>query len=494
MKDKKSLIRLDNVVKSFGDNQVLKGVSMELHEGEILAIIGGNGAGKSTLMKIIMGIYHLDAGELYVEGQPMKNQSTANMLQQGVYLVPQEPLLFPNMTVEENVIMGFSGNQKLLKGKLKVMIEQLGWGIDLKRKAATLSIAEQQLVEILRGLMREAKVLILDEPTSTLTFNETKSFFKLMKDLQGKGIGMFYITHRLTEIFEVATDVVVLRDGVVTMDGPVEDFTKAMLVKGLMPDNMEVCSHGRAEGCEVDYSQGPVLRLEALSGYGFNEVSLAVYPGEILGLAGVVGSGRTELAEAIFGKGDILSGKVYLEETQLNGKDTQVIIEAGLNYVPEDRHLNGIFGMADLKLNTTACVIDRDNRFFMKRKKEAALTQTYIKDFRIKATGDRDKIKDLSGGNQQKVVIARMLASQPKVIILDEPTRGIDAGARGDVYKIIQELKAKGMGILLISSDFEEISELADRVEVMYQGRNTGSLVKADIDLDRLTQAAFGLS
>lgn len=494
MKDKKSLIRLDNVVKSFGDNQVLKGVSMELHEGEILAIIGGNGAGKSTLMKIIMGIYHLDAGELYVEGQPMKNQSTANMLQQGVYLVPQEPLLFPNMTVEENVIMGFSGNQKLLKGKLKVMIEQLGWGIDLKRKAATLSIAEQQLVEILRGLMREAKVLILDEPTSTLTFNETKSFFKLMKDLQGKGIGMFYITHRLTEIFEVATDVVVLRDGVVTMDGPVEDFTKAMLVKGLMPDNMEVSSHGRAEGCEVDYSQGPVLRLEALSGYGFNEVSLAVYPGEILGLAGVVGSGRTELAEAIFGKGDILSGKVYLEETQLNGKDTQVIIEAGLNYVPEDRHLNGIFGMADLKLNTTACVIDRDNRFFMKRKKEAALTQTYIKDFRIKATGDRDKIKDLSGGNQQKVVIARMLASQPKVIILDEPTRGIDAGARGDVYKIIQELKAKGMGILLISSDFEEISELADRVEVMYQGRNTGSLVKADIDLDRLTQAAFGLS
>lgn len=494
MKDKKSLIRLDNVVKSFGDNQVLKGVSMELHEGEILAIIGGNGAGKSTLMKIIMGIYHLDAGELYVEGQPMKNQSTANMLQQGVYLVPQEPLLFPNMTVEENVIMGFSGNQKLLKGKLKVMIEQLGWGIDLKRKAATLSIAEQQLVEILRGLMREAKVLILDEPTSTLTFNETKSFFKLMKDLQGKGIGMFYITHRLTEIFEVATDVVVLRDGVVTMDGPVEDFTKAMLVKGLMPDNMEVSSHGRAEGCEVDYSQGPVLRLEALSGYGFNEVSLAVYPGEILGLAGVVGSGRTELAEAIFGKGDILSGKVYLEETQLNGKDTQVIIEAGLNYVPEDRHLNGIFGMADLKLNTTACVIDRDNRFFMKRKKEAALTQTYIKDFRIKATGDRDKIKDLSGGNQQKVVIARMLASQPKVIILDEPTRGIDAGARGDVYKIIQELKVKGMGILLISSDFEEISELADRVEVMYQGRNTGSLVKADIDLDRLTQAAFGLS
>ncbi len=494
MKDKKSLIRLDNVVKSFGDNQVLKGVSMELHEGEILAIIGGNGAGKSTLMKIIMGIYHLDAGELYVEGQPMKNQSTANMLQQGVYLVPQEPLLFPNMTVEENVIMGFSGNQKLLKGKLKVMIEQLGWGIDLKRKAATLSIAEQQLVEILRGLMREAKVLILDEPTSTLTFNETKSFFKLMKDLQGKGIGMFYITHRLTEIFEVATDVVVLRDGVVTMDGPVEDFTKAMLVKGLMPDNMEVSSHGRAEGCEVDYSQGPVLRLEALSGYGFNEVSLAVYPGEILGLAGVVGSGRTELAEAIFGKGDILSGKVYLEETQLNGKDTQVIIEAGLNYVPEDRHLNGIFGMADLKLNTTACVLDRDNRFFMKRKKEAALTQTYIKDFRIKATGDRDKIKDLSGGNQQKVVIARMLASQPKVIILDEPTRGIDAGARGDVYKIIQELKAKGMGILLISSDFEEISELADRVEVMYQGRNTGSLVKADIDLDRLTQAAFGLS
>lgn len=491
MNRKKSLITLKDIYKSFGDNEVLKGASLELSEGEIVAIIGGNGAGKSTLMKIIMGIYSRDRGEIYIENEKIHMSSPSVALEKGIYLVPQEPLLFPNMTVEENVIIGFDQNKSELGEKLKKLIKQLGWNISLNRKAATLSISEQQLVEILRGLLREAKILILDEPTSTLTFNEIQSFFKLMKSLQSKGIGMFYITHRLTEVFEVATDVVILRDGEVTISGPVSDFTKEMLIKGLMPDNTENTKEVM-ETSQIDYTKNPALKVDSLSGYGFNSVSFSVYEGEILGLAGVVGSGRTELAEAIFGIGEITSGDVLLDGKSIKGYKTKKIIDLGLNYVPEDRHLNGIFDMADVRLNTTSAILSRISKVFINSKKEKKITQKYIEDFRTKVTGQDQSVKSLSGGNQQKVVIGRILSSNPKVIILDEPTRGIDAGARGDVYKIINQLKKLGLAIFLISSDFEEIYELADRVEVMYHGSNRIALSKEDISLDALTQAAFG--
>lgn len=491
MSEKKSLIRLKEIYKSFADNQVLKGTSLELAEGEIVAIIGGNGAGKSTLMKIIMGIYPLDRGEIYIEDKKIHMNSPSTALENGIYLVPQEPRLFPNMTVEENVIIGFNQNKSELVVKLRKLIEQLGWNISLNRKAATLSIAEQQLVEILRGLLREAKILILDEPTSTLTFNEIQSFFKLMKDLQAKGIGMFYITHRLTEVFEIATDVVILRDGEITVCGPVCDFTKEMLIKGLLPDNAENVREC-IEKNPVDTTKEPIFKVESLSGYGFHDVSFCVYEGEILGLAGVVGSGRTELAEAIFGIGEITGGDVLLDGKSIKGHTTREIIDLGLNYVPEDRHLNGIFDIADVKLNTTSAILSSLSKVFIDNKKENEITQKYIDDFRIKVTGQNQSLKSLSGGNQQKVVIGRILSSNPKVIILDEPTRGIDAGARGDVYRIIYQLKKLGLAIVLISSDFEEIYELSDRAEVMYHGSNCRALSKEDITMDRLTQAAFG--
>jgi len=492
MCEKKSLMKLKDIYKSFGDNAVLKGASLELSEGEIVAIIGGNGAGKSTLMKIIMGIYTYDSGEIYIRDELVRMNSPSVALEKGIYLVPQEPLLFPNMTVEENVVIGFKENRAHLTAKLRDLIKHLGWDISLTRKAATLSIAEQQLVEILRGLLREAKILILDEPTSTLTFNEIQSFFKLMKDLQKSGIGMFYITHRLTEVFEVASKVVILRDGEITVSGPVENFTKEILIKGLMPENM-ACATAEKSDSLVDYEKAPALVLEDLSGYGFSNINLNVYEGEILGLAGVVGSGRTELAEAIFGKGEIIHGDVKLLGKSIKGYDTCDIVKLGLNYVPEDRHLNGIFDMADVRLNTTSAILSEISKLFVRPKQEKEITRKYVSDFRIKVTCQEQVLKSLSGGNQQKVVLGRTLSSHPKVIILDEPTRGIDAGARGDVYKIIYELKNKGLAILLISSDFEEIHELADRAEVMFHGTNRVGLEKTEITLDALTEAAFGV-
>jgi len=491
MNETKSLIELKDIYKSFGDNAVLKGVSLGLKEKDIVAIVGGNGAGKSTLMKIIMGIYTSDKGDIYIGKEKVNMSSPSVALGKGIYLVPQEPLLFPNMTVEENIIIGFDKKKYILVERLRKLVDQLGWNISLSRKADTLSIAEQQLVEILRGLLREAKVLILDEPTSALTFNEIQSFFELMKDLQSKGIGMFYITHRLSEVFEIATDVVILRDGKITVSGPVAEFTKEVLIKGLMPDNKEEAKEA-GESNPIDYQEAPILKIDNLTGYGFRNIDFSVYKGEILGLAGVVGSGRTELAEAIFGKGEIISGDVLLEGKSIKGYRTKNIIELGLNYVPEDRHLNGIFHRADVRTNMTSGILSRISKIFVNEKKEKEITQKYIDDFRIKVTGQEQSLKSLSGGNQQKVVIGRILSADPKVVILDEPTRGIDAGARGDVYHIIHQLKKLGLTILLISSDFEEIKELSDRVEVMHHGKNIAGLKKNEITMDSLTKAAFG--
>ena len=289
-------LAVSDIRKAFGINEVLKGVSISLREGEVLALIGGNGAGKSTLMKIIMGIYRADSGTIEVDGRPVNLVNPSAALSAGIYMVPQEPMLFPNMTVEENILMGFRDKVPELKKRLSTHMKELDFHLNLQRKANTLSIAEQQLVEILRGLLREAKVLILDEPTSALTFGEVQALFRVIGDLKDKGISMIYITHRLTEVFEVATDVAIMRDGVITLQGPVEKFNKEMLIRGLLPTDAEMHVSSDSAYVPVDYAHlDPVLEVQGLTGYGFRDISFKLYPGEILGIAGVVGAGRTEL-------------------------------------------------------------------------------------------------------------------------------------------------------------------------------------------------------
>ena len=489
-----ALLSVRGVTKAFGSNQVLKGIDLELHAGEVMALIGGNGAGKSTLVKIIMGIYELDNGQIYIDGAPVKLGKPSASLAQGIYLVPQEPMLFPNMTVEENVVMGFDEKPGELHKRLSELISHLGWTIDLTRKAATLSIAEQQLVELLRGLMRNSRLLILDEPTSSLTFNEVESLFSIVRDLKEKGIGIIYITHRLSEVFEIADQVLIMRDGVITVNGPTKDFTRDMLVSGLLPPNSEIRA-AKADSRAADHAgQEPALTVEHLTGYGFSDVCLQVYPGEILGLAGVVGAGRTELATTIFGRDAVKSGKVLLMGKDVTGMETRQVLDAGLNYVAEDRFLNGIFRISDVAANTTAANLSHMSRFFINFKEERKVTDDFIKAFRAKVTGRDQIMGSLSGGNQQKVVIARALSTHPKVLILDEPTRGIDAAARGDVYEIIGQLKSQGLAILLISSDMEEIVELSDRAVTMYMGRINREFSKEEISQDNLMAAAFGVT
>lgn len=493
-KGNNALLTIRGITKAFGMNIVLKGIDMDVRQGEVVALIGGNGAGKSTLVKIIMGIYQPDQGEIFLQGKLTKQGKPSAALADGIYLVPQEPMLFPNMSVEENVLMGFDEARSELHKRLVGLVAHLGWKLDLERKAATLSIAEQQLVELLRGLMRNARLLILDEPTSSLTFREVESLFTIVKDLKAKGIGIIYITHRLTEVFEIADQVLIMRDGLITLSAPTADVTREMLVAGLLPTDCEIRpSQEMAKPVSYDKSK-PALEVEHLSGYGFSDVSLKVYPGEILGLAGVVGAGRTELATTIFGRDVVKQGKVTLAGKDITGNSTGQVLREGLNYVPEDRFLNGIFRISSVTANTTASCLDGMSRFFLSFRKQKKITQRFVDAFRTKVTGLEQPIGSLSGGNQQKVVIARALATEPRVLILDEPTRGIDAAARCDVYAIIEQLRSQGLAILLISSDMEEIIELSDRALTMYCGRINKEFSKDEITQDALMAASFGVA
>ncbi|MCI1645654.1 MAG: sugar ABC transporter ATP-binding protein [Olsenella sp.] len=494
---KNALLSVRNICKAFGSNSVLKGVSLDLMPGEVIALVGGNGAGKSTLMKIIMGIYAQDCGEIYVEGRKVEHNSTREALSNSTYMVPQEPMLFPNMTVRENVEIGFAESPSGLDRRLEQTMDEIGWHFDLERKASTLSIAEQGMVEILRGIMRRSKVLILDEPTSALAFDEVKSLFKVVGSLKEKGIGIIYITHRLTEVFEIADRVSVMCDGIIAMQGKVSEFTREDLIRGLLPPDTkkrEAKASPRPVS-EIDYGAKPVLELQDFTGYGFSHVNLKIYPGEMVGLAGVVGAGRTEMATTIFGRDKVLGGKVLLDGKDITGESTKQVIEEGINYVSEDRFANGIFRIRDVAENTTASILNGKclGSFFLNEGEEDKIAQSYVDNFHTKVTGLDQEVGSLSGGNQQKIIIARAFASQPRLVILDEPTRGIDAAARGDVYAVLQELRKTGVSILLISSDMEEVVELADRAVTMFQGRINHEFKKGQITQDNLMAASFGV-
>lgn len=490
------LLQIEKIYKQFSGNPVLRGVSLELHKGEVHAIVGGNGAGKSTLMKIITGLYKADSGMMRIAGIDVTFSNPHEAHLQGIYLVPQEPLIFPNMSVAENIMIGLPEKKQILLKKIRSILDKLGWKLDLQRSAASLSIAEQQLVEIIRGLTREAEILILDEPTSTLTFGEIDSLFKNIKQLTAEGLGVFYITHRFPEIFTLAHTVSVLRDGVISAQGPVSEFSYERLLEGLMPENSASKNESEMtpeKNQMTDYL--PPVRLftvESLSGRRFHDISFALHTGEILGIAGVVGAGRTELAEALFGLTPATNGNIILEGMVINHLSIRKRIDKGLVYVPEDRQLHGIFSITSIQRNISATILHRFKGLLFPFHKEKKIASKYAADLKVKATSIDQELTELSGGNQQKVVLSKYLAAEPKVIILDEPTRGIDANARQDIYRIIKELKATGLAVILISSDIEEIERLSDRVLVMHEGKMVKILATEEISKDAITTLAFG--
>ncbi|MHC2835959.1 MULTISPECIES: sugar ABC transporter ATP-binding protein [Bacillus] len=484
------LLQVKKMSKAFSNQLVLKEVNLQVERGDIYALVGGNGAGKSTLMKILTGLYSYDSGEMYVKGMRKQFVNPKEAHRDGIYLVPQEPLIFPHMTIEENICIGLKGKEKELKVKIQQLMDSLGWDIDLKELGESLSIAQQQLVEIVRGLIREAEILILDEPTSTLTTHEIKSLFVLMKSLQEKGIGMIYITHRFPEIFEIANKVAILRDGMIVSQGDVCDYTYDMLMEGLLPKGYK--QEEKREIVRDSKETKKILEVTNVTSHAFENISFTVHAGEIVGIAGIVGSGRTELAETIFGLKSIKSGSILLEGKSIDSCSLHKRLSEGLVYVPEDRARNGIFSIASVKENMTAASLHQNSRFFINQEKESALLKSYIEQFRIVVRSMDEVLASLSGGNQQKVVLAKYLACNPKIIILDEPTRGIDAKARIEVYETIEKMKREGLAILLISSDVEEIVQLVNRVYVMRNRQFVSHLEKEQINVEAVTRLAYG--
>ncbi|PTV97529.1 monosaccharide ABC transporter ATP-binding protein (CUT2 family) [Rhodobacter aestuarii] len=464
------LVALRGIWKVFESVTVLRGIDFEIAPGQVHALLGGNGSGKSTIVKIISGAYTPTAGTVEVNGTPVALKKPSDAHEKGIYMVPQEPHIFPNLTVLENLTMGLAGDRAENARRAEKAAQEIGLEADFSAPGGELSIANQQLVEIVRGLLRNAHVLILDEPTSSLTRREVASLAAQIKHLTAQGIGILFISHRLNEVLDFSDRVSVLRDGHFVLSRPASELTAEQLVEAMLPEDFTP-HDADARKCYRIEGAHPVLQVRHLSGQAFRDVNFDVYPGEVVGISGVVGSGRTEFAEAIFGIDTEATGEVVIAGKPAPERSPQICQEMGLSYVPEDRHAHGIFLALPSAQTISSGVMSMPEGRFMSSAEERNLATRFIDKLRIKLSSPMQSAKTLSGGNQQKIVLAKTLAPEPRVVILDEPTRGIDARARQDVYRIIRDLTADGVGVVVISSEVGEISEVSDRVLIMKRGR-----------------------
>ncbi|WP_435927917.1 autoinducer 2 ABC transporter ATP-binding protein LsrA [Dryocola sp. BD613] len=484
-----------HISKGFSGVSVLKEIDFALYAGQVHALLGGNGAGKSTLMKIIAGVEIPDRGELKVRGKAFGRLTPGQAHDLGIYLVPQEPMLFPNLTVRENILFRLPASRDA-DSRLQEKMRQLECQIPLQATASTLEVADQQMVEILRGLMREAKILILDEPTASLTPGETERLFRQIRALQDLDVGIVFISHKLPEIRKISSHISVMRDGAVVLHGETAQLLDEQLINAMTPINRQhalsdtqklwLALPGNRRTEPQDF---PVLRVEELTGEGFIDLSFELYAGEIVGLAGLVGSGRTELAETLYGLRPVRGGHIYLENREISGDRTKSRLDRGLIYLPEDRQVSGLFLDAPIRWNTVAL---NEPGLWQQSKREAAVVERYHRALGIKLNNAEQTVRTLSGGNQQKVLLARCLEANPLLLIVDEPTRGVDVAARADIYQLIKSVAAQNVAVLMISSDLDEFVGLADRVLVMHQGALNGELRKPAINVDRMMSMAFG--
>ncbi|GAA4001243.1 autoinducer 2 ABC transporter ATP-binding protein LsrA [Deinococcus rubellus] len=480
------MVHVQQVWKLFGGVPVLSGISLELQPGEIHALLGGNGAGKSTLMKLIAGLYRPDRGHIEISGAPLVRATPALAHRLGVYLVPQEPLLFPNLSVWENVTLRLP-KERGQQQRLAQLMKRLDLQLDLRLPARYLDVAQQQLVEILRGLMRRARVLILDEPTSALTPKESHLLFDRLRRLTAEGVGLFFISHKLGEVRELCDTLSVLRDGVIVLQGATGEFSDDQIVAAMTNQTAKDAASRPAR----HPANEAILQLNNLSGEGFGPISLDLRPGEVLGLAGVVGSGRTELAETIVGLRRASAGQLAVSGRPTSFTTPHAAIEAGVVYLTEDRQQQGLFLDTSIAWNSASPILHRE-RWLLDITAIRGRAGKFVDQLGIRCQDVDQSVGQLSGGNQQKALIAKCLACQPKVLILDEPTRGVDVTARRDIYAIVDALAEQGVAVLVISSDFEEISRLCDRALVMRQGQVVRTLTGEQITPGQLAQASFG--
>lgn len=492
----KEILRMQEISKYFPGVKALNKVEFLLLAGEVHALLGENGAGKSTLMKILSGVYKKDAGEILLNGQPIEIDGPRQAQELGIGIIHQELNLVPELTVMENMFLGREPinsigfiDEALMRAEAAKVLAELGTDISPVAVTSSLSIGEQQMVEIAKALSYQSKILIMDEPTAALTERETERLFSIIRRLAAGGVGIVYISHRMEELFALSDRVTVMRDGTYVGTVKTKETTFDQLIKMMV--GRDITTRFPKEYCTKG---SEVLRVENLSRPGkLENVSFTVHAGEVLGIAGLMGAGRTELARAIFGADPLASGDIYVCGHKQFIHKPEDAIRAGIGLITEDRKQQGlVLGLSVRENVTLASLKQFCKRLFICETDEASLVDRQIENLKIRTPGAGQIVKNLSGGNQQKVVIAKWLATNPKILIMDEPTRGVDVGAKAEIYQIMNMLTAAGVAIVMISSELPEVLGMSDRVLVMHRGRITADLSVGEANQEMIMAYAAG--
>ncbi len=490
------ILELKGITKIFPGVKALNNVHFQLRKGEVHALMGENGAGKSTFIKVITGVFPPEEGQIFLEGKEIVFKGTKDSLAVGIAAVYQHPTTYPDLSVTENIFMGHQikkgpfMNWKAMHAKAAELLGRLNADFDPKSEMGTLSVAQQQMVEIAKALSTNARIIILDEPTASLTANESKELYRIVKQLRDEGVSIIFISHRMEDMYELADRVTVFRDAQYIGTYDVNGITTADLVKAMV--GREIKDMYPKPYVEIG---DEVIRIDNLSRVGYyKDVCLNARAGEIVGLTGLVGARRTEVMESVCGITKPSAGKVFLDGKEMRIKKPKDAMDAGIILLPEDRHKEGLILSWGLGMNVTLPIQDQlaKAHFFNDNKTERELSRDLLESVDTKAVTIFDPASSLSGGNQQKVVVAKSLAHKNmKVIILDEPTKGVDVGAKAEIYAIIGELASKGYAVIMISSEMPEILGMCDRIYVMCNGRVTGCLDRAEADQEKILNLAM---
>jgi ribose transport system ATP-binding protein len=488
-------VEMNHITKSFGGVHALKDVSLQVSPGEIHALVGENGAGKSTLMKILSGAYQKDSGVIKIDGQPVEILNPHIGRKLGIGIIYQEFALAPDLTVAENIFLGRLSNGKglidwsRLYKQANELLESVGFTINPRLLVGELSVAYQQVVEITKALSEHVKILILDEPTAVLAPQEVERLFKILAKLKQRNVSIIYISHRLDEVFRIADQITVIKDGSVMGTVASSKVTNEEVISMMIGRKLAAMFPKRE--CTIGQE---LFRVEGLNrGRKVKNVSFVVKAGEVLGIAGLVGSGRTEVVRAIFGADPKETGRIILENTVLKINSPRDAVRHGIGLVPENRKEQGVILALPVKHNVTMANLKKIVNWFgmIKQKVEKTISQELVERLNIKTKSIESEVSDLSGGNQQKVALAKWFNTDCKIIIMDEPTRGVDVGAKVEIYHLINELASKGLGIIIISSEMMEVIGICDRVMVMNEGRIMGTLNKEELSEENIMKLAI---
>jgi rhamnose transport system ATP-binding protein len=491
-----SILELQDASKSYGAVRALRDSNLALRSGEVRALMGENGAGKSTLVKVLGGVVRRDSGEMLVDGAAVDFHSPHDARDAGIAVIYQEPTLFPDLSVAENVVMGYHPlgalkriDRRAMYGRVRELLDRLGVRLDPERPVRGLSIADQQIVEIAKALSFDARVLIMDEPTAALSGPEVERLFTVVRTLREHGAAVLFISHRIDEVFTICDTVTVMRDGAVVHDAQVAEMTPDEMVSRMV--GRELSALYPKQDAEVGST---VLAVHRLTREGvFFDIGFEVRAGEIVALAGLVGAGRSEVARVIFGIDRADAGHVDVDGRRLPNGKPAAAMRAGVGFVPEDRRQQGLVMDLSLARNTSLTRLGALAKGgIIRSAAENALATEWGTKLQLKFHRLEDPVRTLSGGNQQKVVLAKWLATKPKLLIVDEPTRGIDVGTKAEVHRLLSELAGQGVAVLMISSELPEVLGMADRVLVMHEGRLTAELTREEADEQRVIRAATG--